>query len=129
MSAMQKRLLVVDDEANFAAFVRDAASALGCAIDVATSSQEAMACYARAVPDVIVLDIVMPEMDGVELMRWLAAQGCNGQIVLVTGFNPHYAEMAERLSSALGLKTPVVLGKPIRLATLLNTLEPLLRSA
>lgn len=129
MNLAHKRLLVVDDEANFAAFVRDAASTLGCTVDVAESSREAMDVYARAAPDVIVLDIVMPEMDGVELMRWLAAQGCNAQIVLVTGFNPHYAEMAERLSTALGLAPPVVLAKPVRLVTLLNTLEPLLGAA
>lgn len=102
MKLAHKRPLVVDDEANVAAFVGDAASALGCMVDVAASSREAMELYFQAAPDVI---------------------------VLVTGFHPHCADMAERLSTAPGLAPPVVLAKPVRLGSLLNTLEPLLGAA
>ena len=39
-------------------------------------------------PAVVVMDIVMPRIDGIELVRWLANVNSNAKVIIVTGFNP-----------------------------------------
>ena len=114
-----RRLLVVDDEPRFAAFVRDAAEGIGMRVDMAANGEAAKAVYLRFDPDVIVLDMVMPVMDGVEYVRWLGSQDCRARLVLVTGYNPHYGRLAERLGQAKGIGSVTVLNKPVRLHQLL----------
>ena len=69
--------------------------------------------------DVIVLDVVMPVMDGVEFMQWLGEEGCRARLVVVTGYNPHYGRLAEKLGQAKGIGSVTVLNKPVRLHQLL----------
>jgi CheY-like chemotaxis protein len=109
----------VDDEPRFAAFVREAAESVGMQVEMAANGEAAKAVFLRFDPDVIVLDIVMPVMDGVEFLRWLAPQGCRARLVLVTGYNPHYGRLAERLGQAKGIGRVTVLNKPVRLHQLL----------
>jgi CheY-like chemotaxis protein len=116
---LPRRLLVVDDEPRFAAFVRDAAEGIGMQVEMAANGQAAKAVFLRFDPDVIVLDIVMPVMDGVEFLQWLAPQGCRARLVLVTGYNPHYGRLAERLGQAKGIGSVTVLNKPVRLHQIL----------
>lgn len=118
-SSLPRRLLVVDDEPRFAAFVRDAAEGIGMQVEMAANGQAAKAVFLRFDPDVIVLDIVMPVMDGVEFLQWLAPQGCRARLVLVTGYNPHYGRLAERLGQAKGIGSVTVLNKPVRLHQIL----------
>lgn len=67
---------------------------------------------------VIVMDVVMPEVDGIELVQWLAQEKCQAKILIVTGYNPHYADAAKRLVSAGDLPSVQTLTKPISLADL-----------
>jgi len=66
---------------------------------------------------------VMPEVDGIEFMRWLAQQRTRARVILVTGYNPHYGESATRLAGALGLPDITFLTKPVRLNTLVEALN------
>ncbi|MBM3482566.1 MAG: response regulator [Alphaproteobacteria bacterium] len=114
----KKRLLVVDDERGFREYIRDAAGGLGYEVEMATNGLEAREIYKRFQPDVILLDVVMPEADGVEFTRWLALQQTKARIILVTGYNPHYADSTGKLATALGIPGITYLTKPLRLATL-----------
>jgi CheY-like chemotaxis protein len=118
-SAAPRRLLVVDDEPRFAAFVREAAEGAGMQVETAGNGEEAKAVYRRFDPDVIVLDVVMPVMDGVEFVQWLGEEGCRARLVVVTGYNPHYGRLAEKLGQAKGIGSVTVLNKPVRLHQLL----------
>jgi len=118
-SKSPRRLLVVDDEPRFAAFVREAAEGIGMQVDMAVNGEAAKAVFLRFDPDVIVLDVVMPVMDGIEFVQWLAPRGCRARLVLVTGYNPHYGRLAERLGQAKGIGSVTVLTKPVRLQQLL----------
>lgn len=118
----RKKLLVVDDEQGFREFVRDAAAELGFEVETASNGALARDVYLRFSPDIIVLDMVMPEVDGVELTRWLALQQTRARVILVTGYNPHYADSTGKLATALGLSGITFLTKPLRLAALKEAL-------
>ena len=64
----EKRLLVVDDEPEFGELVRKVAVSLGYEARVTTSGREFQDAYHELHPTMIVMDMVMPEMDGNELV-------------------------------------------------------------
>jgi DNA-binding response OmpR family regulator len=113
-----RRLLIIDDEVDFAKFVSRVASAVGFEVETTTCGEDFMAAVGRVPPDVIILDIVMPKIDGVELIRWLAERRSQARIIVVTGFNPHYAKMAEDLGTAYGILSITTLTKPIAIIDL-----------
>lgn len=121
--ASAKRLLVIDDEPAFGSFVKEVAEGLGYDVRVTAKADEFADIYETFDPTVIVLDVVMPEVDGIELVQWLAQEKCKAKIVIVTGYNPHYADAAKRLVSAGDLPSVMTLTKPVSLADLRATLS------
>ncbi len=77
-----------------------------------------MALHEAFDPTTIVLDVVMPETDGIDLVNWLADRHYHGKLVIVTGFTPHYAEMTRTLSVAKGMTSVITLYKPVDLVKL-----------
>jgi len=117
-----KRLLVVDDEPDFADFVKRTAEGLGYEVSALSDPNLFKDAYAKFAPDVIVLDMVMPDIEGIELVQWLAEQNCTARILVVTGYNPYYGKMALGLGEGRGLKVETH-QKPISLATLRDALS------
>lgn len=115
---LKKSLLIVDDEIDFGKFVGEVGEGLGYEVTVTNSAVDFMKSYRSHQPSVIVMDMVMPGVDGVELIGWLAQQKCTSRILVVTGYNPRYVELAENLGGAKGLSSIKSLTKPIRLAEL-----------
>ena len=118
-----ERILVIDDEADFLTFVRRVIQKLDFEVEVTTDADAFKQIYARFNPTVIVLDMVMPQTDGIELIRWLADMGCTSRIVVISGFNPGYSKMAQTLGSIAGLASIVRLQKPVSVADLKNALS------
>lgn len=114
----EKRLLVVDDEREFGELVKNVAEDLGYKVTVTENAADFMTSYKQNTPTNIVLDMVMPGVDGVELIGWLAQQKCQAEILVVTGYNPRYIELAEDLGGAKGLQRIQTLTKPASLADL-----------
>jgi DNA-binding response OmpR family regulator len=113
-----RRLLVVDDEPDFAEFVSSAATDLGYQAKACTRSADFRRLYAEFAPTHIVLDVVMPDVDGIEIMQWLADQGATAKVIVTTGYNPQYAKMAGLVGADRGLELIDTLTKPVRLAQL-----------
>jgi CheY-like chemotaxis protein len=113
-----KRLLVIDDSAAFAEYVRNVAETLGFGVELSHDGKVAKTAYHAFKPDVIILDMVMPEVDGIEIVHWLADEGCEARLIVVTGYSPHYAEMTKTLAEARGFELVKTLNKPLRLAEL-----------
>lgn len=102
---MAQRILVVDDEPEFGTYVGDVARGLGYQVEITTNADAFMQVYDKFDPSIIVLDVVMPEIDGIELLKWLSERECTAKIIIVTGYNPNYASMATTLGGRQGLNT------------------------
>jgi CheY-like chemotaxis protein len=118
-----KRLLVVDDEPEFGEFVRKVATDLGYEVRVTTNGRAFQQAYHELRPSTIVLDMVMPEMDGNEIVLWLMQQQYSANLIIITGYSPDYAKDAKRLAEFKGLRSVTTLTKPIRLAKLREVLS------
>jgi len=114
----QQRVMICDDEPDFRAIVADVVQGMDMeAVEVARPEDFA-ATYAQGTPDIVVLDIVMPNIDGLELVDWLANAGYQGRLVLVSGYNPNYARAAHTMADLKGIASVIVLRKPVALADL-----------
>src|SRR5260370_42514906 len=69
------QVLVVDDEPNIRELVQVALKFHGCAVSTAASGRDALRQAEACKPDLIVLDVMMPDMDGFEVCRRLRAAG------------------------------------------------------
>ena len=86
-----KRILVVDDSPQITALLRDVFDLCGAAVRVANSGQDAMFQLRTAPFDLIVLDLVMPEPDGWDVLRFMRAAkpGLLRRTLLLTGDRYH----------------------------------------
>ncbi len=112
------KLLVVDDEPQFRDFVEKVAVKLGFEVKCAKDGHEFKTLCDATDPEVVVLDIVLPGIDGIELVQWLAGRDKQLHLVIVTGFYPNYADLAKKLGEAKGLLSVTALTKPVRMAVL-----------
>ena len=72
----------------------------------------------------VVLDLQMPGMDGVELLRFLAERSFVGPVLIISGFDRRVLDSAFRFGEELGLNMKGPIEKPARL----DDLEAMLRS-
>jgi EAL domain-containing protein (putative c-di-GMP-specific phosphodiesterase class I)/FixJ family two-component response regulator len=71
----------------------------------------------------IVCDLQMPTLDGIEFVREVAHEGYTGQVILVSGEDPRLLRSAQRLVEAMGLSTLGAIQKPVKLDTLTSIFE------
>ena len=108
------RLLVVDDEIEFARYVAAVAEELGFEVETVNHARLFQKAYEQNEPEAVLLDMVMPEMDGIELVTWLGRRHSQVHLFIVTGYNPKYVEMAEVLGSQSLFRSITKLQKPLR---------------
>ncbi len=113
-----KSLLVIDDDPEIGNFVRDVAEQLNYRVEISNDPENFMDLYKRLEPDVIVLDIVMPKLDGIELIRNLAEMGCKAHLIIISGYNPLYLKSGRTLAEDWGIPEVTALPKPIELEKL-----------
>jgi CheY-like chemotaxis protein len=79
---------------------------------------DALSMVEQASPDLILLDLLMPDMDGVEVLRRLRQREYTGGVIIITGSHDE-----ERLDEAWALGPKEVIGKPIDLEQLLASIQ------
>lgn len=109
------RLLLVDDEPSLGDYLARAAIECGFDPEVTGNDGEFRAAFLRQRPDIVALDLGMPGMDGVELLRFLADEHYSSPVLIVSGHDRRVLESAFRLGEALGLSMAGPLQKPVRL--------------
>ena len=112
------RILVVDDENDIRELVRDILSEEGYTVDTAANAADARAACARQAPDLVLLDIWMPDTDGISLLReWQQAQ-LAAPVVMMSGHGT-----VETAVEATRLGAVDYVEKPLSLAKLLRTVQ------
>jgi DNA-binding response OmpR family regulator len=121
----QPRLLLVDDEPVLAEFIASAARECGFEPILTANDEQFRDRFHDDPPDMVVLDLGMPGMDGVELLRFLAGEDYRSPVLIISGFDRRVLESAFRLGEALGLSMVGPLEKPVRLEELETVLTEL----
>jgi DNA-binding response OmpR family regulator len=121
----QPRLLLIDDEPALAEYLANAASSTGFEPVITAEDGQFREAFQAQRPDMVALDLGMPGMDGVELLRFLADQRYRAPVLIVSGFDRRVLEAAFRLGEALGLVMAGPLEKPVRLEDLERELQRL----
>ena len=111
----QIKILLVDDEVEFVKTLSERIQIRGFDSHVALSGEEALAVIRDTPPDVIVLDLKMPGMDGIEVLRRLKKTDPDIQVLILTG---HGSEKDETEARRLGAFD--YLQKPVDIETLIE---------
>ncbi|MFZ9303814.1 MAG: sigma-54-dependent Fis family transcriptional regulator [Gammaproteobacteria bacterium] len=112
-------ILVVDDEADIRGLVKEILSEEGYEVEVASNGAEARSLRQRQQPDLILLDIWMPDVDGITLLReWSATAQDGCPVVMMSGHGT-----VETAVEATRLGAVDFVEKPLSIAKLLRTVE------
>jgi len=108
-----RRMLILDDDAAVGQTIEWIAESLGFDAAFVTRSEEFFEKLIQTCPDIITIDLVMPELDGVEIMRLLAERKCRARIIISSGMGTRVLDAAQRSASEHGLSIAGVISKPI----------------
>jgi len=95
-----KRILVVDDEENIRVLYREELEEEGYTVDVAANGREALNKLNTFNPDLITLDIKMPEMDGVETLRRIRGIQRDLPVILCSAYGEYKQDLTTWASDA-----------------------------
>jgi DNA-binding response OmpR family regulator len=116
---MPHSILVVDDNDAVRRVVCEMLRFEGYAVQAASSGQEAVQSTERSMPDAIVLDMMMPDMPGLDTIRALRKNGARAKVIAVSGL-PDYLTVAQSAGA------DDVLMKPLNPDELVATIRRLL---
>jgi two-component system OmpR family response regulator len=117
-----QRILVVDDEPSIVDAVATALRYEGFAVDEARTGREALAAVAADEPDLIVLDWMLPDIEGIEVGRRLRAQGVRSAVLFLTA-----KDATENKVEALRAGGDDYVTKPFSLAEIVARTQAILR--
>ena len=117
-----RRLLAVDDNPDSAELIARVASKLGYETRSIVEPREIPAILGEWQPDVLTLDLCMPEEDGVNVLAMLKKNGFTGRVIIVSGQDTWLRKTAARLAEAHGLTVVDDLSKPVELKSLRDLL-------
>ena len=105
-----KRVLVVDDRPDILGFILVQLEDAGYEVEVASNGKEALELQRRRAADVVVTDIFMPEMEGIETIHGLRRQFPDLKIIAMSGRDPRMKfdvfQVARELGAARTFKKP-----------------------
>ena len=121
---MQPRILIIDDDARLAEMLQSYLGARGLALEHRADAQSGLLALRKAHYDALILDVMLPDMDGFEVCRAVRAQPLTLPIVMLTG-------RGDELDRIVGLELGAddYLPKPFNPRELLARLRAVLRRA
>lgn len=108
------RVLVIDDDWQVRDLVDCTLRRSGFEVSSCANGEEGLRLMERIAPDVVILDLVMPGMDGVEVLQRIRQRAQWMPVIIMTGFSD-----SERMQTALEYSPVTVLAKPVMSETLI----------
>ncbi len=122
---MAKKLLVIDDQTGITKVVELIARQLGLDVRSLNSSAQATETFIAYQPDVLFLDMIMPEKDGIDVLNEILLTGIPVKVVLTSGYSDSYLRLAEGVAKFHDNPNVAVLRKPFRREELMKLLSDL----
>ncbi len=122
---MEAKILLVDDEENIRSSLGDYLQREGFEVTLAIDGEEALNCLGRFSPDIVILDVRMPKVDGLEVCREIRRRSHYIPIIMISG------EKKETLDQVVGLEVGAdkYITKPFEIPVLVAEVRALLRLA
>src|SRR5678815_4106527 len=120
---MEWRLLVVDDDPRLTSIVALTAAQLGILTRECNDPRLALDAFVEFRPDVVMIDIYMPEQDGIDLLHEILLTGIGTGLILTTGGGDGLLSVAQDVVRFHGAAEAGVLCKPFRRAELVAALN------
>ena len=114
-------ILVIDDEAQMRRLIARYLNGAGHTVHQAGNGRDGLALFHRVHPVLVITDIVMPDMEGIEMIRELRKEAPATPILAISGGGP-----AVYLRAATGMGATAALAKPFSADALLSAVENLL---
>ncbi len=90
-----KHILLIEDELLIASVYRDELSSAGFSVEVATDGQSGLQMFCNRRPDLVLLDLMVPQMDGIEVLRMIRALASLRELPVLVFTNAHLDGMVQ----------------------------------
>jgi DNA-binding NtrC family response regulator len=117
------KVLIVDDERGMAKVIAATASGLGCETQEVSDARLATAAFIEFRPDLLVLDLVMPGKDGLDVLNEVLVVDPSVRLVLISGHGDGYLRLGEALTRFHRDGGAEILRKPFRAEALRDVLR------
>ncbi|HET6630450.1 MAG TPA: EAL domain-containing response regulator [Woeseiaceae bacterium] len=128
MQGAKKRLLIVDDEPAICTIITRVAEPLGFRVQSLNDSGRFLQTLKDFRPSLLILDLKMPGVDGVQLLHQVKEGQSDAQVMVVSGMDQRVLNTAEKLGRSQGLQMLGVLQKPLQRADLERRLKEALNA-
>ena len=116
------KLLIIDDDINITKVYARVANQLGFEVQVIHDPLLATEAFLAFTPDVVMLDMIMPEKDGVDVLHEILTSGEPARIIVSSGYGDAMLRLATGVGAFHGSDRVSVLKKPVRSAELKQVL-------
>lgn len=122
-----RRVLLLDDDRFMLDVLRDMLDMLDGSgpfdVHAEIDARRALAALPRHAPELLICDLAMPEMDGIEFLQAAAGQGFRGRVILVSAMEDGVRNAASELARALGLQVAGAFRKPLAIEQLRRAVQ------
>ncbi|UTW50203.1 response regulator [bacterium SCSIO 12827] len=120
-----KRVLIVDDDQGICDFIAEVVESAGYQAAHANNSHEMIRVLEGGLPDLMIIDLIMPDRDGVECLEMMARMEgfASLPILMMSGFDKTMLAIAQKFGSERGLNMVGVLNKPFSVSGLRDRID------
>ncbi len=121
---MPKKLLVIDDEKSITRIIDKIASELGFEVRTLNEATSAYKVFKAFQPDILMLDLMMPDVDGIDVLNHVLAAGTGARLVVMSGYGQSYLQLGKAVALFHEHPNITTISKPFRRADLIELLAP-----
>jgi len=103
--SVNKQVLIADDNVNICNTLEDILSDVGYLVDTVNDGYELLAYFEKQIPDLVILDIMMPSKGGLDVLNTIKSVAPNTKVIIYTGFAQYQKSVYASVVDKFLLKT------------------------